>query len=91
MSIFNYKARFIKQEGNEVFYDFYPEYICFEDVKGEFKINLKNWEFSIPSKTHIDDWDSTFCNERPTGALTYKIRKYFEENGEFPKEVFWIA
>ena len=58
MSIFNYKASFIKQEGNEVFYNFYPEYICFKNVKGEFKINLENWEIFIISKVQLNNLDS---------------------------------
>ncbi|HEY8559473.1 MAG TPA: hypothetical protein VIL74_03645 [Pyrinomonadaceae bacterium] len=91
MSVFNYKAVFIRQEENEVFYSFYPEYICFENVTGEFRIDLESWKIYIISKANINDWDSAYCNERPAMALTYKIRKFFEDNNKFPMEVFHIA
>ncbi len=91
MSIFNYKAEFLKQEGSQVFYNFYPDYFGYENIKGEFKINLANWEILIISRTQVNDWDSSFCNERPTSALVHKIRKSFEEKGEVPKQVFWNA
>jgi hypothetical protein len=91
MSIFHYKASFVKQKDNEGFYDFYPDYFSFENVKGEFKINSDSWETDLISKVELENRNSQQCNNRPVAALAYKIRKHFEENNEFPKEVFHIA
>lgn len=91
MSIFHYRANLIKRENNEGFYDFYPDYFSFENVKGEFKINSDSWKTDLISKVEVENWNSQQCNDRPVAALAYKIRKHFEENNEFPKEVFHIA
>ncbi len=91
MSIFHYKAELLKQNANCVFYKFYPDFIGSENVFGEFQIELKSWNLAIIDETEIEGQDSFYCNDRPVSALTYKIKKSFEEKGEFPSEVFHIA
>lgn len=91
MSVFNYKAEFIEQNETYVFYTFYPDYIGLENISGKFQIKLDDWKTTILSGTKIRDWDSIYCNDRPVGALTYKIKKYVEENGNFPKQVYHNA
>ena len=86
MSIFNYKASFIKQEGIDAYYRFYPEYISFENIIGEFKANSKSWESVIIRKAEIAGRDSFYCNERPVSALTHKIQKHFREKANFQKK-----
>ena len=91
MGVFHYKAEFIKRDKTYVFYRFYPEYIDFEGVFGEFQIRLENWKSTINSKTEIENRNSYFSNDRPVSALTYKIKKHFEETDEFPNEAFHMA
>lgn len=88
MGVFHYKANLLKQDETRVFYKFYPEFIDCEEVNGEFQIDLQSWKTTIILETQIDGRDKIFCNDRPVSALTYKIKKYFEENYDFPTEVF---
>ena len=91
MSVFHYKANLIKREQSVVHFRFYPDYIDAESVFGEFKIDTENWTPVIILRTEINNRETGLCNERPVGALAYKIKKYFEEKGELPLEIFYIA
>ena len=91
MGFFHYKAEFIKQEKNYVFYRFYPDYFAYETIFGEFQIKLENWRTAIISEAEINGLDTFHCNDRPVGALTYKIKKYFEENRGFPETAYHIS
>lgn len=91
MGIFHYKAEFVKQEGRNAFYTFRPDYFDFENVIGEFKINLDDWQTTITVETKIEDRQSIYCNERPVSALAHKIKKHFNKENELPKTVFFIA
>lgn len=91
MGVFHYKATFIKQYKDTVYYQFYPDFINFNNIFGEFQIKLEDWRVFIIQETSIDGKETFYCNDRPISALVYKIRKHFEGKGELPKNVFFVA
>ncbi|MDQ3801685.1 MAG: hypothetical protein M3384_19855 [Acidobacteriota bacterium] len=84
MSIFNYEGIRNVSFEPEVVYRFYPDYIGEENLAGKFKLNLDDWKPVIIEPANLYD-------ERCAAALAYRIKKYFEENGELPERVFHIA
>lgn len=98
MSISHYKAKLKKKENNEVFYNFNPDFIDFGSLTGEFKINLETWEPEVTKFVEIPEIslffegrDSIYLNRRATFALSYKIKKHFDESGEILEDVLFIS
>jgi len=91
MSVFHYKAVFLNQTGQEVFYKYCPDTIEQKESWGEFKFNLKEWQPTITFRTEPKGEIVVYLDERCVEALTDKIKKYFEKNSDLPKEVLWIA
>ena len=91
MSRVHFKAEYIKQEGQEVFYKYCPDTIYERDVRGEFKFNLNEWQPIITLLAEPKGEEVYYTDEHCINALTYKIKKHFEENKKFPKEIFFIA
>lgn len=85
MSAFHYMAVKITESKNKIIYNFYPNYIEDLEIKGKFILDLRNWKpFIIESANHRDD-------ERCINALTYKVKKFYDENDYLPEKVFHIA
>jgi hypothetical protein len=91
MSIFHYKAIFLSQEGQEVFYKYCPDTIEQKESWGEFKFYLETWQPIITLRAKPKGEIVVYIDERCAEALTHKIKKHFETHKELPKEVFWIA
>ena len=91
MSVLHFRGNFIKQNDTSVYYHYYPEFITAKEVVGIFKINLEGWHWEIVKKSDFGSHIIMPSDERVVKALTEKIKKFFEEQGKFPLEVFFVA
>ncbi len=91
MSIVHFKGEFLEQVGNEVFYKYCPDTIYETESRGKFKFSIDDWKPIIAFVAKPKGEEIYYTDEHCVNALTYKIRKHFEEHREFPKEVFFIA
>ena len=91
MSVFHYKGILIKKNGNEAFYQYFSDYVMQKDISGEFKFSLIDWKPKITFKADNKGRLVVYIDERCVEALTHKIKKYSEQNGKLPEEIYWIA
>lgn len=91
MSRVHYKAEFLERIGNEIFYKYCPDTIYEKETRGNFKFNLEEWKPIITLVAEPKGDEIYYTDKHCVSALTSKIKKHFEEYGEFPNEIFFVA
>lgn len=91
MTRLHHKAEFIKKEEKEIFYKYFPDTIYQKGIFGEFKFDMTTWNPSITVKAEPKDEMVFYIDERCVEALTYKIKKHYEEQENFPDEIYFVA
>ena len=91
MSRLHFKGEFSEKIKNEIFYKYCPDTIYEKETRGKFKFNIDDWKPVITFVAEPTGKEVYYTDEQCVNALTYKIRKHFEEYKEFQKEIFYIA
>ena len=91
MSIWHYKAEFVRVDGDVLEYRYFPDHVMAPAVSGVFRVCPKDWSWTKSAPAQAEERGLVSVDARCIEPLVTKLRKAYKPDASPPETLVFIA